>query len=277
VFNKSDLVLSALVILRLSVKHFKCFGRSLVVAIHFFNKCLKHVKVELVKQASKTTNLFNVLLVVQTVLAVFTNEYLVKTLEVKQIEDTTRAITHVRVNPPLVIHSEDVKLLAAEHAVKQCKNLFLFFTVIDLFKLVKQHSTGLVNVLQQLEEAVTSPRTIDNNRRNTLLSKFGTDVLSKKCLTTTLFTVQQNTSLCGTVPETIDDTIRVTKRITIHLSRNFKSINLLKVEIAHHILSDSVVACWKLLMEIHCFLAGNTKTSTVLQKVCHIILKTLVG
>ena len=179
------------------------------------------------------------------------------------------------VNTPLVVACQDKQFIAWKHTIQQSQDAFLFFLVIDLFKLIKQHNTWLFNCLHKLIETVTMPWSIDHDGRNILFSTLDAQCLCKQCLTRTFFAIQHNTSAIGAIKECVDNTVSILSGITIQLAWIIETINLFQKQVTLLILLNNVITSRKMLMNIKRHFIADTVGISVTKIVSHGFLSML--
>ncbi len=209
-------------------------------------------------------------LVVQLVVAVFSNEVLAQTRVRDVVVDTSRTVLHVLVNTSGVVARDHVELLARVDTVEKREKLLLVVTVVDLFELVENDHDRLLDHLHERVEPVTEPGVVDQDGREAEFSGFDTDVLRLEGLAGALLTREHDTRLLWTSLERVEDAVGSTLDVTVQLPLDFESVGFLQVEGAGAIVElDDVRAFGQQLSEIESVLSADLVGVAGFQEVSH--------
>lgn len=116
---QGDVEVRIVLVLGFYIQKLDGFRGRFPVPVHFFNQGLQHVEVEIFEQRREPANLFDVFLVHQLVVAVLGHEVFIQSLVVDGVENAAGAVTHIRVQLPLVIDGENVHLVGREASIQQ--------------------------------------------------------------------------------------------------------------------------------------------------------------
>src|SRR6056297_392725 len=259
-------------ILRLDVEHFKNFSKRFAVTVHFFNRCIEHVKVEEAEHLSVLEDGRNLALVLETILKKFLNEVLPQRVELKVVVDTTRTVLHELTNFTLSVSGHDEQLATGEHTIKQGKHLALSMVIIDLLKLVEQDHSGCGNTLNEGIELITMPIFVDHDGWVSAFTCGHCNLFAEQGFAGTLDAAEKNTSATRTIIKRFENSHTVIYVLAVNLRGECEVFNLLKEELTSTFVKlDSVGLRRKIVIGLDCTAITNSNRAAALEEnFCHV-------